>query len=269
MKKQIQNDDENLQFQNEAVEPFTWIWLGITIVEGVISGLAGYAAVEFIKTNFNRAEDYSELFRAAITEICITIKQAVDDAFLKEYVSDSEAVRKILRDYGDHQRPQVLFEILPQTYNLVERFKSYETKGFGGLILSCNLHLLTIKALAEVPGNENFKITLEKTCNEYAELLEKSGEIYIGLFKEEIKKNVKCLPWSGHCNGPIIAPPQCPLTNFLLINNVTGERKSFPPNEGKKCVDEANDFLENSVNENEPYTNSLAMIKGYKEFKIT
>lgn len=261
----MQKGDENLLFQTRVVEPFTWIWLGTKIAEGVITGVAGYTAVEFIKANFNRSDDYSELFRAAITEICLTIKEEIDNAFLQEYTSDSESVRQQLKDYGDHQHSEILDETLSKTYDLVNRFKSYGPKGFGGLTLACNLHLLTLKALSEVPGKESFKITLEKTCKEYADMLEKSAGNYIGIFRENIKKNLYCVHWDEVRGGP--APPGSP-TAIYLINKIGGEGKKFQVNEGQKCVEEVNNIIEKSVSEHEPYTKCIAMIKGYRELKV-
>ncbi|MGE7975606.1 hypothetical protein ACQKOK_22405 [Bacillus cereus] len=271
MHKQF-NDKENLDQVHHFADPFTWTWLGVTIAEGIISGIAAYTATEIIDSVLKKSGDYSNIFKSAIVEICTTIKQTIEEKFLQEYISDSEAVRRLLEDYGTHKNPKVLFEILPQTYNLVERFKSYEIIGFGGLILSCNLHLLTIKALSEVPDpeHEGFKVTLEETCKKYADMLEKSAEGYINIFKNNLKKDINCIPWSEACNAPYyMCPGQGGVTKVILFNRLTKENKPFPINELQSCRDEAQSIIDNLANEHEPYKNALTIIKGYREYKVT
>lgn len=258
------NGKTSTSLSTEVVEPFTWSWFGLKLVEGVVSGIGAYGITEFIKANFNRADDYSDLFRAAITEICNTLKEAIDNAFLNEYTSDSESVRQQIRDYGDHGDPEILIETLSKTYDLVNRFDSYGAKGFGGLTLASNLHLLTLRSLSEVPGKEKYKITLEKTCKEYADMLNESAEEYIGVFKENLKKNVQCVFLPG-LPDPFShrRPPK-----FIYYNTISHERLEFPRNEEHLCHEKVNSFIEQSVAENKYYQDAKEIIKKYSELDI-
>ncbi|MGN4457324.1 hypothetical protein [Bacillus cereus group sp. MYBK57-1] len=232
----------------DLLEPFSWTAFAIAV--GIIKDLAG----DYIKKTFlNSGINFDKIVKQSIEEICSYIDAKVDEAFLKQYISACEHLRKQLKYYADTKDVAVLMAAQIYASELVEDFKSYEIKGFGGLVIACNLHLLTLKALSEIPEKAEWRVPFEDTCKEYVVILEEALNVYVELFKKTYSKtyiNIETSEYEMHVfhKGERVAACRYP---------------GFGP-----CIEKAKKIVENAPNEHIPYIKCKEMIQTYKEFKV-
>ncbi|WP_430530651.1 hypothetical protein [Bacillus cereus] len=240
------------------IEPFTWTAFAAAIAVGVITELAS----DYIKRNFlNNTVNYEMMFKQAIEEICTYIDQKVDEAFLREYLSGCNYVRQQLNFYARNNDHSIIPTLQKDAAQLVQNFKGFDVQGFGGLVVACNLHLLILKALSELPEKESWKITFEDTCKEYADWIEKGLEQYIILFKNEYKiKNFR----------RVLIGPQGDLSSLVTLFHKDKRLKTCMYGGQQECFAEmdaiTNEITENAPNEHIPYIKCKEMIKNYREF---
>ncbi|WP_242319748.1 hypothetical protein [Bacillus cereus group sp. BfR-BA-01349] len=233
----------------DLLEPFSWTAFAVSIAVGIIKDLAG----DYIKKTFlNNDINFEGIFKQAIEEICSYIDAKIDEAFLKQYISACEHLRKQLKYYADTKDEAILMAAQIYASELVENFKSYDIKGFGGLVIACNLHLLTLKALSEIPGKEEWRVPFEDTCKDYVDILEESLSLYVESFKKAYSKTYIKIETMG---------------NEMYVFH-KGERVATCLYAFGPCIEKAKKIVEDSPNEHIPYIKCKEMIQTYREFKV-
>ncbi|QPW51607.1 hypothetical protein G9298_28460 (plasmid) [Bacillus thuringiensis] len=170
-------------------EPYSWEWVAVEAAGGVIGATAGFAAVALIKhLFFNEESDHSaDLFKEAVEQICNHINKVIDEAFIREYLSDTNNVKRQLKYFADSsgQNITLIEDIQLEASRLVERFYDLGDKTVGALELACSLHLVILKTLAT--HNPDFwKLSFETTTKEYAEMLSHNADEFLNSVKSRI-----------------------------------------------------------------------------------
>ena len=194
-----ENSERRTQIEEQSV--INWKWLIVEASGGIVGAIAGHIVLEAIKRSFGLAADYANLNQAAIDDIVSAVGEGLEQQFIKEWLADCESVRSGLLTYSEANNLDTLrITLEPQVSNLARRFitpNSY--KGIGGFMIAANLHLLAVKYLAANDTDYNYKETLKRLIEEYANW----GEEGANWLLERAKLNVSSsCDYGTHGAGP-------------------------------------------------------------------
>ncbi|MCS6595307.1 hypothetical protein [Bacillus cereus] len=170
-------------------EPYTWEWVAVEATGGVISGVAGFAAVALIKHLFikEEADQTGDLFKEAVEQICNYINKAIDEAFIREYLADTDNVKEQLKYFAgsNGKNIKLIEDIQLEASKLVQRFYKLGDIAIGALEVACSLHLVILKTLAN-DNPDNWKVPFETSTKEYAEMLSHNANEFLNNVKSRI-----------------------------------------------------------------------------------
>jgi len=145
------------------------------IMEIGADSLGGVVASAIVAQLFGEKNDTQALITHAIEEICKRLTKVIDNAFMQEYIADTNSIASRLLAYQETNDLNILDEIFADASNTVHRLRRFDTIES---ITSCNyistLHLVATKALAE--HNPQYNETLKRLGKEYADWSQSSAQ---------------------------------------------------------------------------------------------
>lgn len=138
------------------------------IMEIGARSLGGGVASAIISEMFGHKENTQELITQAIEEICERMTKIVDNAFMQEYIADTNSIASRLAAFEDSNDVTILDELFADASDTVHHLRRFDTIES---ITACNyistIHLVIIQAMSE--HNSGYRETLSRTGKEYAE----------------------------------------------------------------------------------------------------
>ncbi|XER15435.1 hypothetical protein SATMO3_57290 [Sporomusa aerivorans] len=155
------------------------------VLEVGASSLGSTLAREIIRQMFGGQDNTASLVAAAIEEICNRLTKIIDNAFMQEYIADTNSIASRLNAYKDSGDVNILDEIFADASDTVHRLKRFDTIES---ITTCNyvstLHLVATQALSE--HNSGYRQTLQKLGKDYAEWSQAKSERIIELTRDSV-----------------------------------------------------------------------------------
>jgi hypothetical protein len=140
------------------------------VMEVGAESLAGGIATALIGQMLGEREqnDTQAIVTKAVEEICTRLTKVIDNAFMQEYIADTNSIASRLLTYRETNDVSILDEIYAESSNIVERLRRFDNiESITALNYISTLHLTCIKALAE--HNPGYNETLKRVGAEFAE----------------------------------------------------------------------------------------------------
>ncbi|OOQ93193.1 hypothetical protein [Bacillus cereus] len=174
-----------------AVEPFTFAWIVAGIASGILNEIGSEVAKPVIKDVLGKGDvEYGPLILDSLRKIEEAVKDVIVDQVIKEYISDCNYVRDQLLTYEETDDIDILYRMQDRSSQLANRLYGQGIKGFGGLLMACNLHLLTLRGIAE--KDATYRNTLQRKFEDYAEWIEEVAESFSERYSTRISTACTC-----------------------------------------------------------------------------
>ncbi|MDR4995390.1 hypothetical protein RGT17_09070 [Bacillus altitudinis] len=130
--------------------------------------LAGEYLSDLIRQHFSQNQNKMEImFKKAVDEVCSRVAELLDEAFKNQYLSDCRHVSNQLRIYQETHDRDVITNAQIEASRLASRLYDMGYKASGGFFIASNLHLVSLRALAEV--DSTYRNALQGFTQDYIE----------------------------------------------------------------------------------------------------
>ena len=175
-----------------VVPEFTWTAIAIAFAQGVGQAV-GEAIAKQIISRFATSH-YAGLSSTALRDVAGTVRQAIEDAFFRDYTERIEAVRRELLSYSENGSTDKLVSAESKAEGLMPHIVSRGSHAVGGFVMLANLHLISVAARSELDAS--WKPTFNRLRNEYAGV----GITYANQIRERLEARIgQC---SCSCSRP-------------------------------------------------------------------
>ncbi|MEH7284889.1 hypothetical protein [Priestia megaterium] len=152
----------------------------------LVESMTGPLGAMFASQLFGQQDNTQAIISQAIEEICIRLTKAIDNAFMREYIADTNSIASRLLSYQETKDVDVLVGLFADASDTVQHLRLFDTIES---ISSCNyistLHLVIIRALEE--HKPNYRETLTRLGKDYAQWSESKAQRIIELTQESVK----------------------------------------------------------------------------------
>lgn len=244
--------------------------IAVEIGLAIIGKLATTIAEPLIKEILGKEDvNYKKLHEQSLKRIRDILKEDMEEAFITLFISDCNFVRDRLITYVTTGKISVLIEAEDTASRCVFRLEPYGSKVFGGLFLACNLHLLSLRALAENEPTA-WKEELLRKFPLYSELIRTTGIDFIKRVFESVEP-CSCALFLNDSNKKNIV--ECPIEDrdrsvmwFYTYN--FGVNSDFY-DEKEECSKKHQEYYRDKIlPEENLYAYSREVIKGYKNNQV-
>ncbi|MDF2651331.1 MAG: hypothetical protein K0Q73_7136 [Paenibacillus sp.] len=259
--------------RKDVTEPITWAIVAAWIAQAVIKKIAEEVAEPIIKDLLGKEDiNFKKLLRSSIDEILSNLKSTIDDAldeeFIVQYIGICEFIKRQLILYEQTKDENLIKDMQIMSGQVTQLLYDKGIKAFGGLLVACNLHLLSLRALAE--KKPEWRQGLVDHFTTYANWIEEVGTAYWSYMKTKVAPVCFCNP------EPLIAPelldincddlpPDLRRWSFVYDFNV----ESIRFGSYEECEDARfNTWDEQLLPSMELVAQSKGMIHQYREFRL-
>ncbi|MFD6439012.1 hypothetical protein ACFWDG_04205 [Peribacillus sp. NPDC060186] len=259
--------------QKNLFEPITWAAVAIWIAEAVVKEIATKAAEPVIRNLLGKEEiDFKALLQEAIDQIVNDVKVVVDDALDEEaieiYKSKCNFIKAQLVLYAQTKDASLIRDMQIMSGEVTQQLYDKGIKAFGGLLIATNLHLLSLRALAET--NPEWQQGLLDHFDKYANWLEERGNMYWQHMKSKVQDSCYCRPipfFKGDYSSECDYTPERDRQYFFKYDFDAVESIAFrTPEECEDARFKKSDELE--LPALELYAHCRGLIRMYREFHI-
>ncbi|MCZ8493594.1 hypothetical protein [Priestia megaterium] len=151
--------------------------------------LAG-PVIGFLLTElFSQQNDNSSMITQAIEEICARLTKIIDNAFLREYIADTNSIASILFSYAQTRDESLLDDLFVRASDTVHHLRPFDTiESITTCNYVCTLHLTITRALAE--NNSGYNEVIRTLGRDYAAWSESKVQRIIDLTNESVEEPV-------------------------------------------------------------------------------
>lgn len=151
--------------------------------------LAG-PVIGFLLTElFSQQNDNSSMITQAIEEICARLTKIIDNAFLREYIADTNSIASRLFSYAQTRDGALLDELFADASDTVHHLRPFDTiESITTCNYVCTLHLTITRALAE--NNSGYNEVIRTLGRDYAAWSESKVQRIIDLTNESVEEPI-------------------------------------------------------------------------------
>ena len=173
------------------VEPFTFSWIIEGIAAGILAEIGSEVAKPVIKDVLGKNDiEYEPLILDSLHNIEEAVRATIETAVITEYISDCDYIRDQLKTYEETDDMNTLHEMQDRSNQIAHRLYGQGIQGFGGLLVACNLHLLSLRGIAE--KETRYRTTLQRKFEEYADWIEEVANAYSERYSTRISTACTC-----------------------------------------------------------------------------
>lgn len=258
--------------KKQLPEPITWALIAFWIAQGIVNKIGEEVAGQIIDKVLGREDvNYPGLFQEAITEIIKNVEKVIDDAldeeFIQQYIETCNFIKRQLVLYQQTQDEGLIKDMQLKSGEVAEHLYGKGIKAFGGLLVACNLHLLSLRALAE--KKPEWRKGLLDHFALYAGWIEEMGRKYWDVMSRKVSAGCECRPimvidddGDFDCDD---VPPESKRWYFWYDFKV----ESIGYGTLNECEDAMNKIFDETVHPAALlFGDSRTMVKAYREFRI-